>query len=166
MTRIYSRQAQSFLAPDDGLYKRPPPHQLMPYMVKMSGAIRSAPMQHRSGAIKQVQTNMNEAWAQIHRALRPYFFSRFDEVLAQYKGTPMDLPDLTEKPNIHVAMHFCLDVIVDLDRLTILLQSDPQADDTAADTIFSCWNAVSRATGRVDGIVRRIESGKGFQGGS
>lgn len=78
----------------------------------------------------------------------------------------MDSPDLSEKPNIHVAMHFCLDVIVDLDRLTILLQSDPNADDTAADTIFLCWNAVSRATERVDGIVRRNESGKSFQEGS
>lgn len=74
MTRIYSRRAQSFLVPDDGLYKRPPPHQLIPNMVKISGAIRSAPMLHRSSAIKQVQTNMNEAWAQIHRALRPCFF--------------------------------------------------------------------------------------------
>jgi hypothetical protein len=165
MTQIYTRQAQSFLAPDEGLYKRPPPHQLIPYMVKMSGAIRSTSMQHRAGAIKQIQVNMNEAWAQIHRAMRPYFFRPFDEVLASYKGSPMELPDLNEKPNIHAAMHFCLDVIVDLDRLTILLQSDPTAEG-AADTIFSCWNAVYRATGRVDGLVRRIESGKAFQGGS
>lgn len=50
--------------------------------MKISGAIRSAPMLHRSSTIKQVQTNMNEAWAQIHRALRPCFFSQFGEVLA------------------------------------------------------------------------------------
>lgn len=77
----------------------------------------------------------------------------------------MDLSDLTEKPHIHVAMYFCLDAIVDLDRLTILLQSDTNADDMAPDTT-RCWNAVSRATERVDGIVRRNESGKGFQEGS
>lgn len=165
MTQIYTRQAQSFLIPDEGLYKRPPPHQLIPFMVKMSGAIRSAPMQHRAGAIKQVQINMDAAWAQIHRAMRPYFFTDFEKVLAAYTGTPVELPDLSEKPNIHAAMHYCLDVVIDLDRLTILLQSDPNAVD-AADTIFSCWNALYRATGRVDGIVRRVESGKGFKGGT
>ncbi|KQW19847.1 MULTISPECIES: hypothetical protein [Pseudomonas] len=165
MTLIYTRQAQSFLIPDEGLYKRPPPHQLIPFMVKMSGAIRSTPMQHRAGAIKQVQINMDAAWAQIHRAMRPYFFTDFEAVLAEYAGTPVELPDLSEKPNIHMAMHYCLEVVVDLDRLTILLQSDPNAVD-AADTIFSCWSGLYRATGRVDGIVRRVESGKGLKGGT
>lgn len=164
MAQIYTRQAQSFLAPDVGLYRRPPPHQLIPYMVKMSGAIRSTSMQHRTGAIKMVQANMNEAWAQIHRSMRPYFFTPIDAAIAGYPGTPMELPDLSEKPNIHSAMHFCLDVLIDLDRLTILLQSDPDAEEFEA-TIFSCWNAVWRATGRVDGLVRRIESGKAFKGG-
>ncbi len=164
MAQIFTRQAQSFLVPDDGLYKRPPPHQLIPYMVKMSGAIRSTSMQHRTGAVKMVQANMNEAWSQIHRCLRPYFFKPIDDAIAAYPGSPLSLPDLSENPKIHSAMHFCLDVLIDLDRLTILLQSDPEAED-AADTIYSCWNAVYRATGRIDGLVRRIESGKAFKGG-
>lgn len=163
MTHIYTRQAQSFLVPDDGLYKRPPPHQLIPYMVKMSGAIRSTSMQHRSGAIKMVQANMMEAWAGIHRAMRPYFFKPIDEVVAAYQGNPMPLPDLADKQHIHEAMHFCIDVLVDLDRLTILAQSDQDAT-VDADTIFACWNAVYRATGRVDGLVKRISSGKQFGG--
>ena len=66
MTQIYTRQAKSFLVPDDGLYKRPPPHQLIPYMVKMSGAIRSTSMDHRKGAIKMVQENMMLALSLIH----------------------------------------------------------------------------------------------------
>ncbi|HDS1721818.1 TPA: hypothetical protein QEM58_000369 [Pseudomonas putida] len=163
MTQIYTRQAQSFLVPDDGLYKRPPPHQLIPYMVKMSGAIRSTSMDHRKGAIKMVQENMMQAWASIHRAMRPYFFKPIDEVIAAYAGTPMPLPDLDEKQHIHSAMHFCIDVLVDLDRLTILVQSDPDATD-GADTIHACWNAVYRATGRVDGLEKRIKSGKQFGG--
>lgn len=163
MSHIYTRQAQSFLVPDDGLYKRPPPHQLIPYMVKMSGAIRSTSMAHRAGAIKMVQANMNEAWARIHRAMRPYFFKPIDEVIAAYQGSSMELPDLSEKPNIHTAMHFCIDVLVDLDRLTILVQSDPHAVD-GAETILACWNAVYRATGRVEGLEKRIKGGKQFGG--
>lgn len=163
MSHIYTRQAQSFLVPDDGLYKRPPPHQLIPYMVKMSGAIRSTSMVHRAGAIKMVQANMNEAWAKIHRAMRPYFFKPIDELIAAYQGSPMELPDLSEKPNIHTAMQFCIDVLVDLDRLTILVQSDPNAVD-GAETILACWNAVYRATGRVEGLEKRIKSGKQFGG--
>lgn len=163
MTHIYTRQAQSFLVPDDGLYKRPPPHQLIPYMVKMSGAIRSTSMQNRTGAIKMVQANMKEAWASIHRAMRPYFFKPIDGVIAEYLGTPMPIPDLSDKQHIHVAMHFCIDVLVDLDRLTILVQSDPDSTD-GAETIFACWNAVYRATGRVDGLEKRIKSGKQFGG--
>lgn len=163
MTHIYTRQAQSFLVPDDGLYKRPPPHQLIPYMVKMSGAIRSTSMQHRTGAIKMVQANMMEAWANVHRSLRPYFFKPIEGVLAAYQGNAMELPDLTDKQHIHQAMHFCIDVLVDLDRLTMLVQSDADATD-GADIIFACWNAVYRATGRVDGLEKRIKSGKQFGG--
>lgn len=163
MTQIYTRQAKSFLVPDDGLYKRPPPHQLIPYMVKMSGAIRSTSMDHRKGAIKMVQENMMLAWASIHRAMRPYFFKPIDDVIAAYVGTPMPLPDLKDQQHIHAAMHFCIDVLVDLDRLTILVQSDPDATD-GAETILACWNAVYRATGRVDGLEKRIKSGKQFGG--
>lgn len=163
MSQIYSRQAQSFFVPDDGLYKRPPPHQLIPYMVRMSGVIRSTSMNNRAGAIKMIQANMNEAWAKIHRAMRPYFFKPIDPVMAAYAGTAMGLPDLADKPNIHPAMHFCLDVLVDLDRLTVLVQSDPDAAD-GSETVFNCWNAVYRATGRVEGIEKRIRSGKAFNG--
>lgn len=163
MTQIYTRQAQSFLVPDEGLYKRPPPHQLIPYMVKMSGAIRSTSMENRKGAITMVQANMMQAWASIHRAMRPYFFKPIDEVVAAYQGKPMPLPDLSDKQHIHAAMHFCIDVLVDLDRLTILLQSDPDAVD-GAETIHACWNAFYRATGRVDGLEKRIKSGKQFGG--
>ena len=42
------------------------------------------------------------------------------------------------------------------------IQADTDAAD-GADTIFNCWNAVYRATGRVEGIERRIKSGKGFK---
>jgi len=44
-----------------------------------------------------------------------------------------------------------------------LIQSDPDAKD-GADTILACWNAVYRATGRVDGLEKRIKSGKQFGG--
>ncbi|HBO2935410.1 TPA: hypothetical protein L4R50_000406 [Pseudomonas aeruginosa] len=162
MTLIYTRQAQSFLTPDDGLYKRPPPHQIIPYMVRMSSAIRSTSMANRTGAIKMVQANMNEAWAKIHRALRPYFYNPIGELLAQYPAAPIELPNLDDMPHIHASMHFCLDVLEDLDRLTVLIQADTNATD-GADTIFNCWNAVYRATGRVEGIERRIKSGKGFK---
>jgi hypothetical protein len=164
MIQIYSRQAQSFLVPDAGLYKRTPPHQMIPYMVRMSGAIRGAAFQHRSAAIKLVQANMHEAWALIHRHLRPYFFQPIDAVIDAYQGSPIELPDLVEKPNIHEAMHFCFDTLLDFDRLTILLQTDRNVEDSS-DVIFSCWNAISRATSRVEGLERRIISGKAFNGG-
>lgn len=164
MTQIYSRQAQSFLVPDLGLYKRPPAHQMIPYMVRMSGAIRSTSMNNRSGAIKLVQANMHEAWAKIHRSMRPYFFKPIDELLEAYPGNPIELPDLAEKPNIHEAMHFCFDTLVDLDRLTVLVQSDPSVEDSS-DVVFACWNAVYRATSRVEGLENRIKSGKAFNGG-
>jgi hypothetical protein len=164
MTQIYSRQAQSFLVPDTGLYKRTPPHQMIPYMVRMSGTIRSTPMHHRSAAIKLVQANMHEAWAKIHRHLRPYFFQQIDDVLERYPGSSIELPDLADKPNIHEAMHFCFDTLIDLDRLTVLLQSDPSIEDSS-DVVFACWNAVCRATSRVEGLENRIKSGKAFNGG-
>ena len=119
-------------------------------------------MANRTGAIKMVQANMNEAWAKIHRALRPYFYKPIDELLAKYPASPIDLPKLDDMPHIHASMHFCLDVLEDLDRLTVLIQADTDAAD-GADTIFNCWNAVYRATGRVEGIERRIKSGKGFK---
>lgn len=161
MTLIHSRQAQSFLVPDDKLYKRRPPHQIIPYMVRMSGAIRSTSMHNRTGAVKMVQANMLEAWAKIHRAMRPYFFMPIDGVVANYPCTPIALPSLEDMPQIHTAMHFCLDVLVDLDRLTMLVQSDANCVE-GDETIFGCWNAVYRATGRSEGIERRIKSGKGF----
>ena len=162
MTLIYTREAQSFLAPDDGLYKRPPPHQLIPYMIRMSRAIRSTSMANRTGAIKMVQGSMNEAWAKIHRAMRPYFYRPIDELLAKYPSSPIELPILDDMPHIHAAMHFCFDVLEDLDRLTVLIQADTNATD-GADTIFNGWNAFYRATFRVEGIERRIISGKGFK---
>ncbi|MCF5460863.1 hypothetical protein, partial [Pseudomonas syringae] len=81
MTLIYTRQAQSFLVPDLGLYKRGPAHQLIPYMVRMSGAIRSTSMKNRTAAVKMVQVSMHEAWAKIHRSMRPYFFQDIEPVL-------------------------------------------------------------------------------------
>lgn len=162
MSLIHSRQAQSFLVPGDALYKRRPPHQIIPYMVRMSSAVRSTSMNNRTGAVKMVQANMLEAWAKIHRAMRPYFFMPIDDVLANYPSSPIELPSLDDMPHIHSSMHFCLDVLVDLDRLTMIVQSDADAVD-GDETIFGCWNAVYRATGRSEGIERRIKSGKGFK---
>lgn len=163
MATILSRQAKSFLVPDNGLYKRPPAHQIIPYMVRMSGLIRSTSMSNRTAAINMVQAGMYEAWAKIHRAMRPYFFTPIDSLLAAYPSEAMELPNLSDMPHIHQAMHFCLDVLVDLDRLTVLMQSAPDAQETA-DTVFSCWNAVYRATSRVEGLEKRIKSGKAFNG--
>lgn len=160
MTQIYTRQAQSFLIPNSGLYRRPPPHLVMPYMVRMSGAIRSTDMANRTAAVKMVQANMMTAWAVIHRAMRPYFFKDIQPVIEGWPQAGIHLPDMADNEHVHQAMHFCLDVIVDLDRLTMLLQAE--AGDEESATIFECWNAVNRATSRVRGLEGRIKSGKGF----
>lgn len=163
MTLIYTRQAQSFLVPDLSLYKRGPAHQMIPHMVRMSGAIRSTSMKNRTAAVKMVQVSMHEAWAKIHRSMRPYFFQDIQAVLDAYPGTPMELPDLADMPNIHESMHFCFETLIDLDRTVVLLQSDQNVVDSS-DLVFNCWSAVFRATSRAEGIEKRIKSGKAFNG--
>jgi hypothetical protein len=165
MTLIYTRQAKSFLSPDDGLYKRPPVSQLIPYMVRMSGAIRSAPIAHRSAAVNMASAGMLEALAKVHRGLRPYFFRPIDDVIAGYGATPIELPDLAELPQIHNAMHFCFEALVDFDRLVMLLQSEPE-QEVVGDEVFALWSAMSRVANRSQGIEGRIKSGKAFKGGS
>lgn len=167
MPQIYTRQAQAFLVPEDGLYSRKPPHQLMPFMVRMSGAIRSTPMKNRTGAIKMVESHMHEAWAAIHREMRPYFFddmARITEAYAPYKGRALELPEASFMEKIHPSIHFFLDVLVDLDRLTMLLHSDPTADEVS-ERVVRCWSALYRATARAEGLENRIKSGKAFNGG-
>lgn len=166
MKKIYTRQAKSFLAPDIGLYKRPPASQLIPYMVRASGTIRSTSMENRGPAINLISEGMNNAWAKIHRSMRPYFFTDIDDLFKGYStgsDEPLLLPELEEMPHIHPSMHFCFDVLQDLDRATALLQQDPDAEDVS-DTVFACWMGVYRATSRLEGIDRRIRSGKAFNG--
>ncbi len=166
MRQIYTRQAKSFLAVDVGLYKRSPPAQMIPYMVRASGVIRSTSMQNRGPAINLVCESMRDAWANIHRAMRPYFFtdigSLFESYVTQGEG-PIDLPNLEEMGHIHPSMHYCFDVLEDLDRVTAFLQNDPNAVDVS-ETVFNCWIGIARATSRLDGIERRIKSGKAFNG--
>lgn len=81
-----------------------------------------------------------------------------------YMGRALDLPDQTFMEKIHPSIHFFLDVLVDLDRLTMLLHSDPSADDVS-DKVIRSWNALYRATARAEGLENRIKSGKAFNGG-
>lgn len=161
MKQIYTRQAKSFLVPDDRLYNRPPAHLMIAFMVRASGAIRSTSMENRSAAIGMVCQGINEAWAKIHRAMRPYFFTNIEHLFDEREG--LALPDLQDMPHIHPSMHFCFDVLEDLDRVTALLQNDPHAEDVS-DAVFSCWMGVYRATSRLKGIENRIRSGKAFNG--
>lgn len=161
MTLIHTRQAQSFLEPDATLYNRPPAHQLVAFMVRASGAVRSTSMDNRTSAIMMLSQGINEAWAKIHRAMRPYFFTNIDHLFDGYAGMP--LPDLQDMPHIHHSMHFCFDVLVDLDRATALLQNDPSVEDVSQE-VFNIWMAVYRATSRIQRVENRILTGKAFNG--
>lgn len=161
MTVIYTRQAKSFLEADEGLYKRPAAHMMIAYMVRTSSLIRETSMANRSAAIGLITQGIYGAWAEIHRTMRPYFFTDIDKLFAGKSG--ITLPELSEMPHIHQSMYFCFDLLEDLDRVTALLQNDPNAENVS-DLVFNCWMAVYRATSRLKGIENRIKSGKAFNG--
>tara|TARA_R110002124_G_scaffold128157_23_gene288775 strand:+ start:4582 stop:4959 length:378 start_codon:yes stop_codon:yes gene_type:complete len=123
-------------------------------------------MTNRGPAINLISESMNNACAKIHRTMRPYFFTDIDNLFSGYSSDseqPIELPDLDDMPHIHQSMHFCFDVLEDLDRATALLQKDPDAVDVS-DAVFACWMGVYRATSRLEGVERRIKSGKAFNG--
>lgn len=166
MRHIYTRQAQAFLVPEVGLYNRQPPHQLVPFMARMSGAIRTVSMANRTGAIRMVESHVFEAWAKIHRDMRPYFFTDIAKTIesyAPYKNRTVALPSAGDLEKIHPSLLFCLDVLVDFDRLTMLLHSDPNEPEVS-EKVLRCWNALYRTTGRAEGLENRIKSGKAFNG--
>jgi len=164
MRTIHTPQAKAFLDTEIRLYKRQPASQMIPYMVRASETIRSTSMANRAAAIKLIAEPMYLAWGAIHREMRPYFFSDIDGLFAPYKEQPFELPSLEEMPHIHAGMHYCFDVLVDLDRVTALLQNDPSVGDELTNKVFDCWNGVYRATSRLDGIAKRIRNGKAFNG--
>ncbi|MFL1449095.1 hypothetical protein ACI77O_11940 [Pseudomonas tritici] len=166
MSQIYTRQAQAFLVPEVGLYNRPPPHQLVPFMVRMSGVIRSTSAANKTAAIRMVEGHVFEAWGKIHREMRDYFFTDIEAVTraySPYQGRAIDLPVLADLDKIHQSLHFCFDVLVDLDRMTMLLHSDSDAVEVS-DRVLRCWNALYRVTARSEGLENRIKSGKSFNG--
>lgn len=164
MRLIYTPQAKSFLSPEIVLYKQRPPAQLIPYMVRASGVVRQIPYERRQPAIKVLREQPYIAWAEIHRELRPYFFTSVDGLFEPFIGEgsmPIALPDLDGMNHIHNSMHYMYDMLEDLDRVTAFLRSDPSLED-ADERIQRCWQGFARTTHRLDGTAKRLLSGRAF----
>lgn len=161
MRLIYTRQAKSFLVTDEGLYGRPAAPMMIEYMVKASDLILFVPEAKRKGAIRTITQIMHEAWKKVQLQLDRCPAAGDSVDMGSREGLP--LPDLSARPEIHTSMHFCFDVLEDLDRLTAYIQSDPYAEHLS-NLVFNCWMAVYRAADRFELIDKRIRSGGSHTG--
>jgi hypothetical protein len=163
MRLIYTPQAKSFLTTDIRIYGRIP-GQIIPYMVRASGVVRQVPYERRGAAMKVLREQPYQAWAEIHRELRPYFFTDLGTVtdaLQKQGESPIELPDLESMPHIHPSLHYLFDMIEDLDRMTALLLQEPESEDVD-DRVKQCWQGMARIPTRLDGLAKRLLSGKAF----
>lgn len=157
MKIIYTPEAQSFFSPDVCPYGNPAP-QLVPFMVRMSQAIRLYQPDQRRGVIVQVSEPLYEAWSVIHRLMRPYFFRPF-ELVDDREG--MEIPVSEINIHVHSSMLFCLDMVEDLDRLAALLRH--YEADEASDKIYECWRALQRVMDRSGRLEHRLRSQQGIR---